>query len=777
MAIAFVNGSQTAETTAGTSFNISTTASAGNALVVVVSSITATVTEITDAVGNAYTQVIAANNGTSAHVEVWVSRNIKALSAQNVTIALSASAKCTICIAQYSGVKGVGCTATTGSGNFNTTSGTGTVSPTTATLTVTDTGCFMVLGTSCAGTGTQSANTGNLRETAATTGASSVGGALADNSGATSDTCKTTISASESWVAAGIELLDVAICGADEVQHAFTQAAAGASGTVQLGANPTAGNLIVVCVVTDGTVTSVTDNNSNTYTLVTSQVLSGANGYMYYAKNIATTPNANPTITVNLSPSAAFTWNIQEIELSGCDTAAPLDQSGAATGSSATPTSANVTTTQASEIMIGLLGSGTNTSMLNGNGWMMAAYNHPGSTSVSLFKQVNATQTGVNANGTMPAAHSWIALIGTFKTASTLIAMDWTEPTEQQFLDATLRLAMLSEYDDRSFPIILPPPAWDAEPFAEQQFKTDKYTPFDLSQLAEDWTRFIIIPTLSWPDEHEHARNLDLNLAVMWEEDRALIVLPAGFYDDIFKDFLQTDLTTWVAKFGKLEEEDRNQLMFPPPTPADDTVQEAHERTYIQDSDDWRDDWAGRFVQPPPPVFDPAQFPQQISDEIAGRLNNQFGSDESEDFAARFFTIPGVVQDVDNEQQKPWEGWTAQRVEYDDVTFAAVVITPPFDPSLGTAYDADLDAHDVSYHWHHDEDYWQPNNPILPPLPPLEDDPHDFFPFQTLFAANMGIFWYVEEQANRVLVIVIGGPVTGKSARFWDNLGKGGSRR
>ena len=120
--------------------------------------------------------------------------------------------------------------------------------------------------------------------------------------------------------------------------------------------NHTAGNLLVVFVSSkngDGTdVTAIADTAGNTYTRITG-IVSRYAGWseieMWYAKNI--TGNANNIVTVTFN--ASYTnRGIQVLQYSGCDPTAPLDQSAVGEDFTATPATANITTTQADEVLV-----------------------------------------------------------------------------------------------------------------------------------------------------------------------------------------------------------------------------------------------------------------------------------------------------------------------------------------------------------------------------------------------------------------------------------------
>ena len=120
--------------------------------------------------------------------------------------------------------------------------------------------------------------------------------------------------------------------------------------------NHTAGNLLVVFVSSkngDGTdVTAIEDTAGNTYTRITG-IVSRYAGWseceMWYAKNI--TGNANNIVTVTFNASY-INRGIQVLQYSGCDPTAPLDQSAVGEDFTATPATANITTTQADEVLV-----------------------------------------------------------------------------------------------------------------------------------------------------------------------------------------------------------------------------------------------------------------------------------------------------------------------------------------------------------------------------------------------------------------------------------------
>jgi len=107
------------------------------------------------------------------------------------------------------------------------------------------------------------------------------------------------------------------------------------------------------------TITSVIDSAGNTYSIAGSMVngKTGGNNFdlsqaIYYAKNINAAALGANTVTVTFNAAAPFV-DIRATEYSGLDPANPLDVSGSAAGTSATPNSGSVTTTAARELVFG----------------------------------------------------------------------------------------------------------------------------------------------------------------------------------------------------------------------------------------------------------------------------------------------------------------------------------------------------------------------------------------------------------------------------------------
>src|SRR6516165_5252583 len=100
------------------------------------------------------------------------------------------------------------------------------------------------------------------------------------------------------------------------------------------------------------TITSILDSAGNTYRPVSTKHGNGLSQAIYYAKNIKAAAAGANTVTVTFNVAAPFV-DIRATEYSGLDPANPLDVSGSAAGTSATPNSGSVTTTAARELVFG----------------------------------------------------------------------------------------------------------------------------------------------------------------------------------------------------------------------------------------------------------------------------------------------------------------------------------------------------------------------------------------------------------------------------------------
>jgi hypothetical protein len=117
-----------------------------------------------------------------------------------------------------------------------------------------------------------------------------------------------------------------------------------------------AGDLNVVAVGfndTTSTITSVTDSAGNVYQLAAPLTRgSGLSQAIYYAKNIKAAAAGSNVVTVQFSGAAAYP-DVRVAEYSGLDTVSPFDTTASASGSGATASSGNLTTSVANDVIFG----------------------------------------------------------------------------------------------------------------------------------------------------------------------------------------------------------------------------------------------------------------------------------------------------------------------------------------------------------------------------------------------------------------------------------------
>lgn len=220
----------------------------------------------------------------------------------------------------------------------------------------------MVMAVNSIGTGTVSPNTGNLRNSAVTSGGSAtsnVSGALVDLSATNtrdSVTLAINTSASQDWLTSVLELKGASpvSVGGRLVQAttAFYQANDSNGAIWGVFQKPTtAGNLVMLSVVFTGSGTSpVVKDYLNTWTQVGSTLTMGS-GYagMWYALNSVSTSYAIAYFTYPETPERAEIYEAEYSVPSGTT----FDASAAASGTSTVLDSGAATTTGGSDLLLG----------------------------------------------------------------------------------------------------------------------------------------------------------------------------------------------------------------------------------------------------------------------------------------------------------------------------------------------------------------------------------------------------------------------------------------
>ncbi len=192
------------------------------------------------------------------------------------------------------------------------------------------------------------------------------------------------------------------------------------SGTMTLSqafpAASNSGDLIVVCVKWGNStisVSSISDNKGNTYTSAmppTNWSSNSKRAQLFYAKNIV--GGGTPiTITATLTANSTSTFHLYQFEFANADTAAPLDATAAAIGTSTAVNSGSATTNYANEMIFGWAIADTGT-LTPGTGFTsLTTYKG------NLAEDRNVTATGsYSASATNSNSSNWFIQMATFKS-------------------------------------------------------------------------------------------------------------------------------------------------------------------------------------------------------------------------------------------------------------------------------------------------------------------------------------------------------------------------
>ena len=200
------------------------------------------------------------------------------------------------------------------------------------------------------------------------------------------------------------------------VQHIGKDAGTTTTSTLAFASANTAGNFIAVGIrggLSSSQVFTVTDSNGNTYKqaaqigYTASQVTSA----IYYAENVKGGAN---TITVSMTVSGPLRFDI--LEYSGVATLNSLDATAAATGSSATPSSGNLTTTVSGDLLLASIGTTNPATFTAGTGYTIRDFVPVEPNTKHIGEdQIQAAAGSVSAGATLTASDSWGAVLAAFK--------------------------------------------------------------------------------------------------------------------------------------------------------------------------------------------------------------------------------------------------------------------------------------------------------------------------------------------------------------------------
>jgi hypothetical protein len=422
----YVQGDLAHSTSNGTSITVTyaTAQTMGDCNVIAIgwSSNTATITGVTDSVGNTYASAsspvtTSASGGWSQ--QIWYAPNIGTAAAGGnvVTINFSASVGTDVRATEYSGIatsspldvipSGGGSSATTGT---SLTSGSATTTQATDLIV----GAAYVAFSASAGAGFNSRlsdSNGNLLEDEVVTSTGSYAATATQSS--SGFWMMNMVALKASTVSAGGSTLVPAFVQQNTQQGTSTPSTTQTATFI----NAQTGNDLNVLSIgwsnSTSTITSVVDSAGNSYSIASPLVTVSGNAslVMYYSQNIKASAAGANTVTVTLSAAAPF-LDVTAAEYSGIATSGALDVNAGAGSSSVTAlNSGSATTTQATELLVGAdyvqnqtaaVGSGY-TARTNGN---------------NLLEDENVTSIGsYSATATQSPAGVGIMELATFKAA------------------------------------------------------------------------------------------------------------------------------------------------------------------------------------------------------------------------------------------------------------------------------------------------------------------------------------------------------------------------
>jgi hypothetical protein len=211
------------------------------------------------------------------------------------------------------------------------------------------------------------------------------------------------------------------------VKQLGTNSQTNGGGTVTLAvpfAGVAQGDTVMVWAAMSGsgtTISSITDSRGNSYT-VDSTIINASFGFNTFIGSgyAATALAAGDTITVAFSASYYSLRLVAAAEFSGIPASGRLDQKAGATGNSAAPSSGSTATTaQATELVVGGLGSSSLATFTPATGFtaLTRVSATLGSVNLSIYQAYELVQTRAQyqASGTLSASSPWNAGVATYR--------------------------------------------------------------------------------------------------------------------------------------------------------------------------------------------------------------------------------------------------------------------------------------------------------------------------------------------------------------------------
>ena len=188
--------------------------------------------------------------------------------------------------------------------------------------------------------------------------------------------------------------------------------------SVKYTAAQNAGDLNVVAIGwndSTSSVVSVTDSNHNTYLVAATATASTGNGtqVIYYAQNIAAAAAGANTVTVTFSTTVPWP-DVRIVEYSGIASSSALDVSVGASGTSISPSSGAVATTNPNDLLVGANYIGAGFAAV-GSGYTQRLVTNPDD---DLVEDRTVTATGsYGASSTENISSWWVMQMAAFRAA------------------------------------------------------------------------------------------------------------------------------------------------------------------------------------------------------------------------------------------------------------------------------------------------------------------------------------------------------------------------
>jgi hypothetical protein len=207
----------------------------------------------------------------------------------------------------------------------------------------------------------------------------------------------------------------------------YGSTASSASHSVTLDASPTTGNLLVLVVVGDSTVSATPSGWS-----VATSAVDGTGSYVYYR-----VASAGLSATISITLSGSTSCVLLAFEYSGY-TATPLDKVASAVGQgpSTISTGTTVATTQANELLFAMVG----ISLSAGHTGDVSSWSN------SFVQLGNAVSSGSTVNVRGAAAALSVAVTGTYTTTASITTLLTPPGANNSGIIATFKLNPATAY-------------------------------------------------------------------------------------------------------------------------------------------------------------------------------------------------------------------------------------------------------------------------------------------------------------------------------------------